>query len=360
MLAGVSFTLGMLVGVYQYPPYAQLRSLRNMLVGESAHSNSVASNNDLLSLAFTDPIGADTLLLPPVSSISAAHNELKKLVIPVELFWDAYAGISLSNESFETLIVGNNKVVGVPYRLSNEERISYAYFEPARRRDLTTAAIVIPGTGINQSTALMQRTQGNYHGHVLDSLVEFCDTYVAVKPNEGFLAIHDGTRKLNYQFIVNYLISEGGSYSSYYLVNAMALTKYLKARYEKVVVVGLSQGGLAALLISLQAHPTAAIVSSGFSIVNYRLTHAGLSQILIPGLYKHYSEDELFSQISKMPTQFMLTYGAEESGLYALEYEKKLTEKKFNQLENIRFLYHDGGHEFPLHGVSDFFREVIE
>jgi hypothetical protein len=44
-------------------------------------------------------------------------------------------------------------------------------------------------------------------------------------------------------------------YSATYLVEALALAKYLGERYEPFGVAGLSQGGEAALLISLQASP---------------------------------------------------------------------------------------------------------
>ena len=118
---------------------------------------------------------------------------------------------------------------------------------------------------------------------------ELCDVYVFVKPNEDFAAIHDGKRKLDYAGISTYLLNKGGSYSAHYVANSIALEKYLQSKYARTVVLGLSQGGDAALLNALQTRPTAAVVASGFSVLDEVLSWANSEQIIVPGYYRGFN-----------------------------------------------------------------------
>ena len=85
--------------------------------------------------------------------------------------------------------------------------------------------------------------------------------YTFIKPNEDCLAFYNGEGKVNIAFFVNWLLNNATSFSAAYIVSAMAITKYLQQRHDKVVVAGLSQGGGAALLTSLQSRPTAAVIA---------------------------------------------------------------------------------------------------
>lgn len=147
----------------------------------------------------------------------------------------------------------------------------------------------------------------------------------------------------------------GGSYSTRYIVDIIALTKYLKTAYEKVVVIGLSQGGSAALFVALQAEPDVAVVASGFSILNNGPAYvAGVNQIIIPGFLAIYTPEYIAEIIKSQSTRYLFTYGKSETGVYRYETEARVTEEFFGDLEQLEFSYHPGGHVFPVDVIKEF------
>lgn len=182
---------------------------------------------------------------------------------------------------------------------------------------------------------------------------------MCVKPNEDFLAIHNGKKKLHYYFIIKHLINNGGSYSSLYIVNSLALTKYLKQAYEKVIVLGISQGGSAALLNSLQSKPEGAVISSGFSVMNKTFSKGGFKQIIIPNLNAQYGVDKTYEIIKESATRYLFTYGKQEKGIYGIEAEQHYTCNFFNALGNVRCMTHSSDHAFPIHAVDNFLVSVF-
>ena len=111
------------------------------------------------------------------------------------------------------------------------------------------AALIIPGSGINQSSRIYGNDPSNYHFGIMEALGSSFNKYVLIKPNEDCLAFHNGRQKLNNGFIINWLLDHEAFYSAHYITSSLAITKFLQDKYDKVVVAGLSQGGAAALLI---------------------------------------------------------------------------------------------------------------
>ncbi|MFT5386646.1 MAG: hypothetical protein ACI81W_004059 [Saprospiraceae bacterium] len=77
------------------------------------------------------------------------------------------------------------------------------------------------------------------------------DVYIYVNPNEDFLVIHNGSQKLNANGHVHFLINKGSSYSAYCILGSLALSKYLQQEYQEKYILGISQGGNAALFNAL-------------------------------------------------------------------------------------------------------------
>jgi hypothetical protein len=216
------------------------------------------------------------------------------------------------------------------------------------------AVMVIPGSGHNQSTEIFSRNHTNYQSNVVDAFYGRADIYVYVKPNEDFLAIHNGKSKIDEDIFVRYLLNKGGSYSAKYLVDTLSFSKFLKSRYKKVVVAGLSQGGEAALFNALQSAPDLAIVASGFSVLTESLDWAGFAQIMIPGLRQNYSNQKIREIISLSPTRYLFTYGKKESWAYKVEAEEQPISAYLGTLPNVSVAIHCRGHVYDLAAIEDF------
>jgi len=175
------------------------------------------------------------------------------------------------------------------------------------------------------------------------------------QPNEDFLAIHNGTKKIGEVSFVNHLLNNGGSYSGYYMIQGFALSKFIKQEYENLYVCGLSQGGLAALINSLQSNPKKAVIASGFSVLMNNPYLSGHNQLIIPNYRKAYNPDGLKLQIKNTDTQFLFTWGEKEGGLYGKEAKDRLTEDFFKGMENVHTNIHPEGHVYYEPAITEFF-----
>ena len=158
----------------------------------------------------------------------------------------------------------------VRFSYQSREYESFAYGTlPEACTETVTASLIIPGSGLNQSLGIATGDTANYHNGILNALNDGGAIYTFIKPNEDFLAWHDGKgNKINGSFIWNWHLNREGSYSVSYLVKSIAFTKWMKGCFGKTIVAGLSQGGLAALVNAIQSHPTMVVVASGHTLLN--------------------------------------------------------------------------------------------
>lgn len=271
----------------------------------------------------------------------------------MERFFDAYDHLDVIDAVFLDLNQGATQVLKITYELAGNQYEAYAYAVDASKSG-DGAALVIPGSGLNQSSAIYKNDPSNYHFGILEALGPSLEKFIFIKPNEDCLAFHDDESKLNYDFIVNWLLDQGASYSAHYIVSSLAITKHLQSQYDRVVVAGLSQVGAAALLNSLQSQPYVAIIASGFSVLNARVMWADHNQIIIPGLQQRLSVDDIRSRIRALPTSFLFTYGKEETGTYKIEAEEHLTCEYLSTLQNVECRIHEYGHIFPVDIIREF------
>jgi hypothetical protein len=288
------------------------------------------------------------------------------------------AGIHAANASIFTLqagferayecmdIVGVTALAGdgarrpqirVDYVYHGQQRQAYAYGEkPQACVAGPSSALVIPGSGNNQSSAIIARDPANYHAGVLDALEGVDRVYVLLKPNEDVLAWHDGNRrKLDGTLIWNWHLNREGSYSVAYLVQAVAVQKWLDDCFSRRVLAGLSQGGAAALLVGIQARPTDVVVSSGHSLLFNEAEWAGHNQLLgVPGLARLYQARPLAAALERSSSRWLFTYGRSETDIYKLEAETGLTASHIGHLPNVEVATHPGGHVFPVDAVRSF------
>lgn len=185
------------------------------------------------------------------------------------------------------------------------------------------------------------------------------DTYVLIKPNEDFLSWTDGSeRKVVGDFIFNWHINRGGSYSVSYLTQALAVQKYLASCFKQTVIAGLSQGGFAALLVGLQSSPTTAIVASGYSVITNVVEWSGANQIIgVPNQAQLYKPEVIKQALEESPTNWLFTWGLDEVGTYRIDARDLVTFKILNPLTNVEPIVHNGGHEFPVVEIYRFLQK---
>lgn len=316
---------------------------------------------ELLQYAFTDPIIDREKLYPPITSLNGIYRANQSIFMNVSAFDDAYETLVLLGTDSLKLDGEKTKVLRVRFGLS-EESSAYAYGEQTTVCGQgNSATLIIPGSGLNQSSGIIEQDPKNYHDGVMDALKNRGDLFVFIKPNEDILAFHDGTRKLNDAFVVNYHLNRGSSYSAIYLVQSLAMIKYLKSCYSRTIVAGLSQGGAAALLNALQSEPYAAIVSSGYSVINEKAEWSGFDQIIIPSTAYARLHDPavLVEKLKRTPTKYLFTWGKEEKGTYRIEAEEQPSCKALETLPNVQCAIHDAGHLFPVAEIQSFLNETI-
>ncbi len=324
----------------------------NAAANESTYQG---AEEEILAHAFSDPIIENEMVYPALTTLDCIYTANATLNMPVEHFFSAYENLQLEAAESLTLDGGATHLLHVTYTLGGAEYHAHAY-APAAPDTGKPASLIIPGSGLNCSEPIYRRDPQSYHDGVLDALGDGIANYVFIKPNEDCLAFHNGQGKVDVNFFVNWHLNNAASYSAAYIVNALAITKWLQERHDAVVVAGLSQGGGAALLTSLQARPTAAVIASGFSVIMERIHWSGHNQIIIPGIAQAYSNENVRQKILASPTQFLFTYGRQETVIYGVEAHEHYSCDFLNACPNVRCESHDEGHVFHVGLTSDFLR----
>ena len=349
----IAFGLGIAAGAAGYKNIS--RWVAKYKARQAAIAPPYDRERELLRDAFTDKLlsGEKFVYSPCASAQDVANCLTRQFRTFAATFPTAYQRFQLRDIPAD----GQPDRLVVPYTLdaaSPDIQNAWAYRLPASAGAADTAILIIPGSGLNESSKIAYGDTDDYHGDIA-ALARTCgEVFVLVKPNEDFLAIHDGTRKLDYIFITNHLLNRGLSYSAQYLCDALAVTKYLQTRYRRVYVVGLSQGGTAALYVALQAQPAGAIVASGYSVTSEVVDPAGPNQIIVPGIAALYDPPSIRRRIGELTTRFLFSYGTGEPGSYRVEAVEGPTAKFMEGLDNVTFVVHPGGHAFPREAVREF------
>lgn len=356
-LLSAVFAYGVGVGVFQWFPYGGIQALYSAASGGSfdAHPSPMGYGQvegELLRFAFTRELSLPVLQEPAASLDDIlAFNE--RIHTPVGLFFNAPDHIEIVGaRQLDTL--DEAPVLAVDFLFNGRERQAYAYGTlPVGD---AVAVLMIPGSGENKARSIVSGDADDYHCCLYDALDGF-DRFVQIKPNEGLRAIHDGEGRLHEDFFINWHLNRGSSYSAAYIVEAIALSQYLSERSDRHAVIGLSQGGAAALLTSLLASPDALVVASGYSVLSQeQVLAANHRQIIIPGVSSLTEPHELLARID-FPS--LLTYGRGEGGTYGIEADTGRTCTVLADSKYVECIAHDGGHVFPTPEVLDFLNEAL-
>lgn len=220
------------------------------------------------------------------------------------------------------------------------------------------AIFVIPGSGLNQSTEILTNNKNNYHYPINTMLKQLdYDSYIFIKPNEDILAFHNSQFKINESFFVNYLLNKGYSYSAHYINQSIAFTYYLKKTYSEVILIGLSQGAIAALLNSLKTNVSNAVIASGYTVLSDEILWSDHNQIIIPNYQNIFSKSQIKKDIRNSDTNYLFTYGLQDNGPLYLDAYFGYTCNFFSELPNVSCYIHKKGHKFPTSKIVSFLEQ---
>jgi len=314
----------------------------------------VRGRSQLLQLAFTDPVNEQDLYYPAITSLEGILEANDRIFMRTNDFEGAYEHIHLLGAERVLRTEPAVPIVRVRFEYHGREYQAFAYGGFPTHDHGTRASLIIPGSGLNQSLGIATGDPANYHFGILDALTAGGDIYTLIKPNEDFLAWHNGSgNKLDGAFIWNWHLNRGGSYSVSYLVESLAMTKYLQDCFDEVILVGLSQGGAAVMLNALQSKPKAAIVASGHHLDN-GTEWSGPNQLVgVPGYSALFGPLHLVDSLRSSPTEWLFTWGRNDTGTYRIEAEERLMAGALEGLSNVSHAIHDGGHVFPVECIRE-------
>lgn len=306
---------------------------------------------------FVSPIIANPALLkyPPVKNNKELNHRINKLIIDIDSIEFAYKNIKIESSSRE------ENIIEISYTYKGRKDTVFAFIKTAIKQTSNNLGVfVVPGSGINQSSEInyYNNTEINYQSNIDDICSYYGDVFILVKPNEDFLAIHNGGKKIGELSYVNYLINVGSSYSAYYFIQSLVLSKYIKNKYEMMYITGLSQGGYVALLNSLQSNPDKSVIASGFSILFDEPYQSGPNQFILPGLSNFFNNEQIKNNIMSSNTDYLFTYGKQEYGIYGREANEFLTKDYFSELENVTVNSHNGKHVYDSISTVRFLNKI--
>jgi hypothetical protein len=303
----------------------------------------------LINNNFTNPlVNKAALVHSPALDVATFHKQLVEATV---------ADTFLLEKAFDALVIDTLRVAGehilqIAYHLYDYKNEAYCYFTSGEKN--TEACFYIPSSHDNSGYNTFNRL--NPVENPMLTAEKVGDFYILEKPGDGALAIHNGYNKFDVGKLLPYLISFGRSYSVKYLLDAMAVSKYLKTKYGKLHIWGFSQGGHAAMLISQFVKPATAVIASGYSVLFDRFYGQGADQITATGVLRYLQPDSLRTRFNDSGTKLLLTYGAREEGLYSMEYQHQYTQKTYQASPSFVFRYHENAHEWPVGTVNEFYQ----
>jgi hypothetical protein len=355
----VIFVYGIGVGRYKWPPHNFIsylnKTLQDWLPEQVVEYRGEA---ELLTYAFTRPVVEFDLYYSPITDLAGIRDANNRIFVLREGFETSFENLILLGAEQLTRPKGALPVLRVRFRYQERIHEAFAYGLLRGVCDQSkSAGLIIPGSGINQSASIAAEDTNNNGYGIVQAVNEWGGmAFVLIKPGEDFLAWHDGKgSKLNRDFILNWHLNREGAYSASYLVQSLAITKWMKGCYGKTLVAGLSQGGSAALINALQSEPNYAIVASGFSVINAEAEWSGHDQIIgVPGYGELFNPEHLAGKLKNSPTQWLFSWGKNEVGTYKIEAEEQLTAKIIREHSNVIVSIHNGGHSFPKEAIKNF------
>lgn len=287
-------------------------------------------------------------------------DSIQYLSIDDSMRVDSIRGASFNN--YPNLLNQTDPIVYLPYTLLNKHGTAYCFRHiDSNANHCRNAFLIVPGTGKNEGWNITQGT--GYHNtycYVKNACKNYGDVYTFIKPNEEHRAIHWNGKKLDNEYVNWYLTTQYTYYGVNYLIEMIALIKYMKTKYDKVFLLGLSEGGYAAALCLMYEEPHAAMISGGYTIQwDTLLLVKDILRTRFDALVDSFDKVKVKNRFANINTQILFTYGVgdpipglTDENLY------QITENYLN-LPNCSYFYNFFNHSFPPCYVIDTFAQRI-
>ena len=316
--------------------------------------------------AFNQPIySTDTSLSKylhkGVYNLSQLDSAYQRFVFTSNECYGSYSGISTATNI--SPCAGN--AFQLNFSLNNKNSSTYFYKVDTGMKN--TAIFVIPGTGNNQSSQILSNVPVNYHNYynsIYFGLPESClkhgDMYMYIKPNEDIRAIRNGNFKLSEPNLYPVLTNRGTSYTSNLFIECFAIVKYLKTKYRKVIIYGLSQGGTTSMITAVETDPDASLVCSGYSTTWDTAFYAsGPSGLIQDSIFNVYSSDNIKDSMTQNMGYYFYSWGSADVLSLLQEYPFHRSQNKWGNHCNIQYHYGIYNHAIPFVAADTFLSRCI-
>ncbi|HOZ52353.1 MAG TPA: T9SS type A sorting domain-containing protein [Chitinophagaceae bacterium] len=262
-------------------------------------------------------------------------------------------------------------LIKLDFTLQGKTNTSYSTFTPTNIGiENEIAFFVIPGSNNNQTSEII--IGNGYHNtncFLKNQLLNYGDVFVHCKPLEDYRALYWNSKKFNsgdyvtpvLNYVYNYQDSLDRPYGINYLIECLAMIKYLNAHYKKVVLIGCSLGGYSSLIASLNCPTDGCIISSGYT--NFIETDSTFLYELSQNfklLPYQYTNSIIKNKISESKSNYLFTWGNYDSYWYQIENATHNTESDFSDLDNCSYFYDYNHHAFPTcHATDTFIQKII-
>ncbi len=249
-----------------------------------------------------------------------------------------------------------NPCFKVNFNLKEISSSAYTTFSPgtaSANPNGRTAFLIFPGSGDNATTEMIQGV--GYHNlqcQVKDYLQQYGDVYIQIRPLQDIRGFQWNHARLMCEYpdpsqVVNYLASKDKLYGVNVLIESIALTKYLKQAYDRVVILGLSYAGQYCLMNSFETQPDGVLVSGGYTIDVDAIYGSNAVQLPHFGslFYDLLQRDSAKLKIQQSNSEFLFSWGAGADPIN--ETVGHVTENYFTGLTNTQYYYNYTSHTFP-------------
>jgi hypothetical protein len=234
----------------------------------------------------------------------------------------------------------------------------------------TTAFLIIPGTGIHGGFHIAEGNPTDYQNMPLpikDVCLPYGDVYTYVKPNEDFRNIWKNSgspyyKKLDYNYYTPYTDLHGNHWAANMTIESIAIVRYLKMKYQKVIVLGLSNGGIAALIAAVEGWADGVNCASGLSVTDYDgFPLTNFENPYYANQFHKYSLDSLKTHMPNSYTYYLFSYGSGDGSTVGYEYATHSLQDSLSTVISdchLDFNYNFSGHHYPVAYLDTFFTRV--
>ena len=322
---------------------------------------------------------------PEVNSINNFYEQAEnEFPFQTPEYSNCYEGIqpapalqndSLINQSIDsletftpfTLFNLNQPFKVLPFTLNGKTGYARALLDSSHNNGSHNVAyMVILGSGTNLIKQFFDnQSYHNINCATMNYLKTRGDVYVMTTPNEEQRAIYFNKKKMKSSaipsFLLNYLNADNRAPGITRLIEYVAMIKYLKQHYDRLIVLGLSTGGKVAHWVSLMAEPDAALVSSGYSVlVDNDLNSQNVNAIFYGPYQTIFTKDSLKNRLKQVKTQFLFTLPQNDAPIAQLDIDSGYTKTFYQDANNASFFYGYTNHAFPpCSNMDSFFTRCI-